>query len=294
MTDRHFQPIRIVSALLALICLSCNQTVKMDVQGHRGCRGLFPENSLPAFEKAIDIGVSTLELDVVVSKDLKVVVSHEPYISEVICLNSDGSEITAGSGKLNLFEMEYSQIQKFDCGSKRHPFYPEQKKMKTHKPLLSEVFELVKSKNSEVRFNIEIKSLPEYYGVYTPHPEAYVNIVLGLIKASGMLHRTTLQSFDVNILEETHSNYTEVAIALLVDEKHSIQEVLSRVSFKPDIISPYYKLLDPAQVASYQKRGFSIIPWTVNTKEDLGRVISWGVDGIITDYPDRLLELLKD
>jgi glycerophosphoryl diester phosphodiesterase len=136
--------------------------------------------------------------------------------------------------------------------------------------------------------------LPEYYGIYTPHPEAYVKTVLDLINASGMLSRTTLQSFDLNILEETHKTYPNVAIALLVDDSKSIKEELAALSFKPEIISPYFRLLDGEQVAFYQKKGFQIIPWTVNTNEDLELVLSWKVDGIITDYPNRLLSLLKD
>lgn len=148
----------------------------MDIQGHRGCRGLLPENSLPAFEKAIDLGVNTLELDVVVSKDLRVVVSHEPYMSKTICTMPNGNDIN-NPYQLNLFQMSYDSIKKFDCGTRFHPSYPEQEKITTNKPLLSEVFDLVKSKDSDVWFNIEIKSLSQFYGVYTPFPEDYVKVV---------------------------------------------------------------------------------------------------------------------
>lgn len=123
-------------ALISILFMSCNSETQIDIQGHRGCRGLFPENSLPAFEKAIDLGVTTLELDLAITKDHKVVVSHEPYMNSVICFDPDGNTIDASmERKYNLYQMTHEEIKQFDCGSKVHSNYPNQKKLKTYKPL---------------------------------------------------------------------------------------------------------------------------------------------------------------
>jgi len=274
--------------------MSCNSEKKIDIQGHRGCRGLLPENSLPAFEKAIDLGVHTLELDIVISKDEKVVVSHEPYMNPIICYDSKSRNISESlKTNYNLYKMNYEDIKQFDCGSKFHPTYPNQEKLKTYKPLLSEVFDLVKFKKSDVKFNIEIKSEPEYYGIFTPQPKAYVKLILDNLKKQDMLHRVNLQSFDVAILEEIKRQSPKMKTALLIDENETIEDKLKELSYKPEIISPYFKLLSAESVKSYQSKSFQIIPWTINDEKDMKQMIDWQVDGIITDYPDLLIKLLK-
>lgn len=276
--------------------MSCNSNPKLDVQGHRGCRGLLPENSLPAFEKAIDLGVKTLELDIAITKDKEVVVSHEPFISRFTCLNPEGNEIPKEMDMAyNLYHMTHEEIKEFDCGSKFHPSYPEQEKLKTYKPLLSEVFEMDKVKESEIKFNIELKSKPEYYGIYTPHPEEYVKIVLNEIEDKGMFNRVNLQSFDLAILEEIKKQSPKMKVALLIDEDENIATKLAELSYKPEIISPYFELLTSHDlIMNYQDKGYKIIPWTVNEEQDMFKMLRWNVDGIITDYPDKLLEIRKN
>ncbi|WP_282040616.1 glycerophosphodiester phosphodiesterase family protein [Winogradskyella flava] len=271
-----------------------NSEKQIEVQGHRGCRGLLPENSLPAFEKAIDLGVHTLELDIAITKDNEVIVSHEPFMSRTICFNPDGTEIPeAMDMKHNLYHMTHEEIKEFDCGSKFHPSYPDQEKLKTHKPLLSEVFNLIKKKNPSIRLNIEIKSKIAYYGVYTPYPKDYVEIVLNEINEYRMFNNVNLQSFDLAILEEIKIQSPKMKVALLVDEDGDIKSKLKALSYNPEIISPYYKLLNRDIISAYQTKGFLIIPWTINQKEDLKQMIDWSVDGIITDYPNLLIEMLS-
>jgi len=270
-----------------------NSKKQIEVQGHRGCRGLLPENSLTAFEKAIDLGVHTLELDIAITKDNEVIVSHEPFMSRTICFNPDGTEIPeAMDMKHNLYHMTHEEIKEFDCGSKFHPSYPDQEKLKTHKPLLSEVFNLIKKKNPSIRLNIEIKSKIAYYGVYTPYPKDYVEIVLNEINEYRMFNNVNLQSFDLAILEEIKIQSPKMKVALLVDEDGDIKSKLKALSYNPEIISPYYKLLNRDIISAYQTKGFLIIPWTINQKEDLKQMIDWSVDGIITDYPNLLIEML--
>lgn len=275
--------------------LSCNPKKHVDIQGHRGCRGLLPENSLPAFEKAIDLGVHTLELDIAITKDEKVVVSHEPFMSRTICYDPEGNNIPEEMDMAyNLFEMTHDEIKQFDCGSKFHSKFSKQEKLKTYKPLLSEVFELVKAKSSKVKFNIEIKSKPRYYGIYTPQPKDYVKTVIDEIIDHKMFEFVNLQSFDLNILEEIKKQSPNMPVALLIDEDESISTKLSQLSYKPEIISPYFKLLSQEESQKFQSEGYLIIPWTVNESEDMKTMLNWEVDGIITDYPDRLIALLTN
>ncbi|MBT8375271.1 MAG: glycerophosphodiester phosphodiesterase [Bacteroidia bacterium] len=274
--------------------MSSHQPSKIKVHGHRGCRALFPENTLPAFEKAIDLGVDAIELDIAITKDNEVVVSHEPFMSRTICQKPNGQDIPESEDMMfNLYKMSHAEIKAFDCGSKEHPSYPEQIKMKAYKPLLNEVFDLVISKGSQVRFNIEIKSKLEYYGIYTPHPNEYVALVLRTIKSYDFNNRCNLQSFDLDILEEIKCQDPDMTIALLIDENECIEDKLKKLSFKPDIISPYFKLLTKAKVKLYQSQNYRVIPWTINEDTHLKRTKSFGVNAIITDYPHLLIELLK-
>ncbi len=297
MKNLRFQQISKTSIVVFLILcsVSCNPIQKqLDIQGHRGCRGLFPENSLLAFEKAIDLGVTTLELDIVISQDKKVIVSHEAYMNPNICYDIEGMDIPdALKTKFNLFKMNYNEIIQFDCGSKFHPSFPNQTKIKTYKPLLSEVFDLVKAKQSNVKFNIEIKSEPLYYGIFTPEPKPYVKLVLDEIKDNHMLNRVNLQSFDLAILEEVKKQLPNMEVALLIDENETIEDKLEALSYKPEIISPYFKLVTAESVRRYQNKGFYVIPWTINEEQAMEQMLSFNVDGIITDYPDRLIKLLK-
>jgi glycerophosphoryl diester phosphodiesterase len=274
--------------------MNCNSPHNIDIQGHRGCRGLFPENSLPAFEKAIELGVTTLELDLAISKDRKIIVSHEPYINSLFCLDTLGEEITFEEEKAyNLFKMNYQEIKAFDCGTKQYARFPKQQKIKTYKPLLSEVFELTKAKNSNVKFNIEIKADPKYDNIYTPEPKEFVRLVLNLIEQYGVFESTNLQSFDLRILEEIKKQAPKMKLSLLIDENETIEDKISKLSFTPEIISPYFGLLDADNIHIYQSKEIQIIPWTVNLEKDMQLMIDYQVDGIITDYPDKLIEMLK-
>ena len=279
---------------LPAVLMNCSQTSKIDIQGHRGCRGLMPENTIPAFRKAIEMGVNTLELDVVVSQDNIVVVSHEPYMNSEICLDPEGNTIPKQKElNYNLYQMEYESIKQFDCGLKFHPKFPEQKKLETHKPSLDEVLKLANTEKPEIKFNIELKALKTQYDIYTPKPRPFVELVLAVLKSNNVITKTTLQSFDLGVLEEIKKQTSEMSVVLLVDEDENIQDKIKRLIYKPEIISPYYKLLDKETVRQLQSENYSIIPWTVNEIDDMKIAIDWGVNGIITDYPDRLIKILN-
>ncbi len=266
---------------------------KIDWQGHRGCRGLMPENTMPAFFKAVELGVNTLELDVVISKDDQVVVSHEPWMSSEICSHPDGSPVKEEEEKsLNLYNMTYDEIQLYDCGSRGLPEFPIQEHVKTVKPTLKMVMRsveqfAVQNKYKEPRYNIEIKSDPKEYNIYSPEPKKFVEMVLSEIQRLGMMNMVTVQSFDLNVLEELHQKADHrFDISYLVENGKNVKKNLNKLKFKPEIYSPDYKTLTEASIHLAHALGIKVIPWTVNTREEIDKLIGWGVDGIITDYPD--------
>ena len=287
-----------ICLIVFVLIISCEskKSVAIDVQGHRGCRGLMPENSIPAFKEALDLGVNTLEMDVVISKDKKVVVSHEPYMNHEIALDVDGNEISKEDERsYNLYHMTYDSIQRFDCGSKQHPRFPNQKNIKTSKPLLSEVIRISEEiSNKTIHYNIEIKSNPIYDGIYSPEISEFVSLVFRAIKSKQIRDRITLQSFDLRALEEIRNQDPQISVALLVDENESISEKLASLSFKPEILSPYFKLLNSRNVKKYQVDDIKVIPWTVNTEDDISLMSSYNVDGIITDYPNLILTKINE
>lgn len=265
------------------------------VQGHRGDRGNFPENSIPAFISAVKKGVQVVELDLAISKDRQVVVSHEPYMHHTYMLQPNGTPITKEEEKsFNLFTMPYDSIKKFDLGSKGNINFPNQLKQKNYKPLLSEVIDTLnryRNKNQlpEIKYNIEIKSIPAQYGIYQPYPEDFVNLVMKVVKEKNIASNVNLQSFDIQILEVINRVYPSIEVAYLVTDG-KVKENLSKLSFQPEIYSPHYKLISDIKVVKeVHELGMKIIPWTINQQQDIERMKRLGVDGLITDYPERAL-----
>ncbi len=271
-----------------------------DLQGHRGARGLAPENTIPSFLKALEYGVNTLECDVVVSKDKRIVVSHEPWFSHEISTAPDGTPIDAATEKqFNIYEMTYSDILRFDVGKRGHARFPRQQPMVANKPLLSDVFREVDAyclqhKLKPVRFNIEIKSTPEGDGKFHPAPEEFAQLLYKELQQAGMIARTTVQSFDVRALQAMRKLDSTLSLALLVENTMSLTENLQRLGFTPDIYSPYYRLVNTELVAQVHQRGMKLIPWTVNTLSDMKALLELGVNGLITDYPDSASTIHKN
>ena len=273
-----------------------------DVQGHRGARGLVPENTIPSFIYALDQGVTTLEMDVVISRDSMVVLSHEPWFSSQICSKADGTPVGEEEEKaLNMYEMTYEEIRTFDCGSRGNPRFPRQIPVKISKPLLSEVITEVEQYISEkglapVGYNIETKSSPTHDDVYHPEPAVFTALVLDTISRQGIMNRSTLQSFDIRTLQEAKKQAPDLNLALLVGSHDDMQfdAWLDHLGFIPDIYSPYYKLVDDSLVQQVHARGMQVIPWTINTLEEMQELKTMGVDGIITDYPDIGSALLNE
>lgn len=272
-------------------------TPKFDLQGHRGARGLKPENTIPSFIEALNQGVTTLEMDVVITKDKQVVVSHEPWMAADICLQPDGTEISPKEEKrFNIYEMTYEEVMRFDCGSKGNARFPDQQKMAVHKPLLRDVIvaaeDHIKSFTQyEVDYNIEIKSHPAGDKRFHPQPGEFSELVYKVISEHLPLERVVIQSFDIRVLQFWHKTWPQVRLALLVENQKSPEQNLQELGFTPSVYSPYFKLLTPETIQQLKSAGMRVIPWTVNEKADMQRLRTWGVDGLITDYPDRAVAL---
>ncbi len=272
---------------------------QFDLQGHRGARGLVPENTIPSMLKALDYGVNTLELDVVISKDKKVVVSHEPFLNHKICKNAQGETIKESEEKnYNLYQMSYDSIARCDCGSMSNPDYPEQQKMVAFKPLLSALIDATEKYAREKglpapRYNIETKIEPESDNIYHPEPQEFMELVYRIIKEKGIAERTCIQSFDVRTLQALKKMDDKITIALLVAKNPFYENAIKELGFKPDVYSPYHLLVTSSLIEYGKKEGIKIIPWTVNDFDTMKKLAQMGVDGIITDYPDRAQGLFE-
>ncbi len=278
--------------------LSCNTVKEFDLQGHRGYRGLYPENSTIGFLKSLDVGVNTIELDVVISKDKHVVVSHEPWISKNICIDQNGNRIINDKENFNIYSMEYNEIKKFDCGIIGNEKFPDQKKISVFKPTLNYVIKIIENYIKEkgykpVNYNIEIKSSNETDLIFHPDVKEFSELVVNNIKNNKILERTTIQSFDFRVLKYINKNYPEIGLSVLVSENYDPQKNLDDLSFLPDIYSPNYKFINKEDLEYLKKKKIKIIPWTVNSYSDIAKILNLGVDGIISDYPERVLEIKK-
>lgn len=296
----------LLSSFLIVILMSCSgqKTVtntppgdgggSFDIQGHRGCRGLMPENTIPAMITAIDLGVTTLELDVVVTKDKKVIVSHEPWFGRHITTKPDGSYMgEREERKFNIYWMTYEETKAFDVGMKPHPLFPRQQKMKVNKPLLSELIDSVNDAMMIRRrpfpfFNIEIKSDTLGDGVFHPKTAEFAELVMSVIKEKKLESQVNIQSFDFRPLRYLHEKYPALKIAMLLEgtDKRTVEEQIKSLGFTPAVYSPHYSLVTPNLLKECHSRGMKLIPWTVNEKEKIDALRKMGVDGIITDYPD--------
>ena len=299
--DRTRDVIKLSAAILLVFgChLAKNKFMKepaFDVEGHRGSRGLMPENTIPAMFVALDLGVTTLEMDAVITKDKQVILSHEPFFSHEISTKPDGTVVRKDEEhSLNIYQMDYQQVKQFDVGMKLHPRFERQQKLAVAKPRLAEVIDSVESycKRKGINspdYNIETKSLPMTDGTYHPSPQEFVELIVAVAKSKGIVDRMIIQSFDFRTLQYVHEKYPAIRTAMLIEDfdKRTLEQQLNELGFTPTIYSPAYSLVIPAVIEKAHQFKMKIIPWTVNDKPTMERLKEMGVDGIITDYPDLL------
>ncbi len=267
---------------------------KFDLQAHRGGRGLMPENTIEAMINGLKLGVNTLEMDAVITKDNQVILSHEPFFNHEISTKPDGSFVQEAEEKnLNIYQMTYLQTTAYDVGLKPHPRFPRQQKMKMSKLLLADVIDSVEAycKLHQVtppQYNIETKSNPATDGIYHPAPAEFVDLLMGVVLSMRIEERVIIQSFDARTLRYLHQKYPTIKTALLIEDydKRPLIVQLTDLGFTPTIYSPAYQLVTPELIKHCHQQNIEIIPWTINEAAEMKRLKDMGVDGLITDYPD--------
>ncbi len=265
-----------------------------DKEGHRGCRGLMPENTIPAMLKALDLGVNTLEMDIVFTKDKKAVLSHEPFFNHEISTKPDGTFINEKEEKkYNIFQMTYDEVKTYDVGLKPHPRFPKQQKIAAVKPLLADLFDSVKTYMMTRRkpfpyFNIETKTQAATDNIYHPAPKEFVDLLMTVITEKGVQDQVIIQSFDFRTLQYLHRQYPHIKTAMLIEgfDQRGLDAQLKALGFTPTIYSPEHTLVNEELVKKCHQQNIKVIPWTVNDKNRIEALQKMGVDGIITDYPD--------
>lgn len=277
-----------------LVWFATAAEARIEVQGHRGARAMRPENTLPAFQYALEQGVDTLEMDMAVTKDGVIVLSHEPVISPEICRDATGKAI---SGDIVIHALTLAQVQSYDCASAPHPRFPLQVKAAGTKiPTLEDVFALVENSPlpaaKTVHFNIETKIVPRFAGTRSPTPDEFARLFLAVVNKHKLLDRVILQSFDHRSLAAAKTLEPRLRIALLIEG--TLPDVGSMVTqAKAAILSPNIDWIDKASVAAAHKAGAQVIVWTANTPEDWAYLVEIGADGIISDDPGALITWLK-
>jgi len=264
------------------------------VHGHRGTRGTRPENTLPAFDEALRVGVDVLEMDMDVTKDNVIVISHEPKITPERCLTPDG---TAMQAPIAIRTLTLAEVQKYDCGSLPNPKFPRQSMVPgTVMPTLEEVFKMVNASKypaaANVQFNIETKIFP-YAPELTPSPEEFAQLVLDVVKKYGMEKRVILQSFDVRTLKAMRKLAPEIRLSQLTSD-NLVDIVPALKGLKAEIWSPDSKWITVEAVKEAHAAGIQVAPWTIDTQKEWDLAIAAGVDAIITDYPEDLIAYLKE
>lgn len=269
-------------------------TTQFDWQGHRGARGLLPENTIPAFLRALSYPeVTTLELDVVISADDRVIVSHDPYMETDICLTPGGKEI---DDTISLRQLTTEEISRYDCGKKAHPRFPEQQRRPASKPTLAAVFAAVdryclQNDRPPPRFNIELKYQPNWEPKLVPNREHFARLVLADVADWDHPELVNLQCFDPPMLKVIRELDATITLAYLDEAPGRVEEKMKDLGFIPEIYSPWHQPLTADIVAEAHDLGLRVIPWTVNDIDRMRTVRGMGVDGIITDYPNRIAEV---
>ena len=266
-----------------------------DLQAHRGGAGLMPENTVSAMRNAIDLNVNTLEFDLQLSSDGKVVVSHDNYFHPRYSTRPDGTVVRKSDPKEYLYTMPYDSIARYDVGLKPVARWPEQKKIAERKPLAGDLIDFAEAYSREKghsapRYNIEIKSTEgEGEGVLWPGYEEFCDKCIPLLLSKNLGDRLVVQSFDVRALNYIHEKYPEVQLSYLTDTEPDVVELMKLLRFKPRWWSPHYSVVTHANVAWCHAMGIKVVPWTVDDPAEIHRMAECRVDAVISNYPDRLI-----
>lgn len=263
--------------------------------GHRGTRGLMPENTIPAMEKGIEVGANTVELDVHISKDGQVLVYHDESFNPDYTSMPDGSDIPKDQRKrYTFYQMDYPEIRKFIIGRKDYPAFPQQQRMDCYTPLLGEMIDSVEAFTKshhlpDVYWLVEIKSKEKTDGFEQPVPEEYIKILMPVLDAKHLGKRLIVQSFDMRPLQVIHRLRPDISLGFLTDDKNAtFDDNIAKLGFIPAFYNPNYHLVTATLIKQCHDKQILIEPWTVETPDVMQQMKALGVDGIITDYPNLL------
>ena len=267
--------------------------VKIDVHGHRGARGRRPENTLSAFKFAIDSDVDYLEMDLQVTRDNRLVVSHDPVVHPKRCISPGDKSLTS---PVPIRSLTFTELQRYDCGSLKNPNFPSQLRVPGEKiPSLEAVLRLAKSRKTPsgrtVGLNIETKIKPGLPN-FSPKPRAFSRLLVQVLKRTGWKKRVVIQSFDYRTLRTARKMAPWLKLSLLTSG-HTTRFVDILSKERAQILSPHHHWITADDVRRVHASGRKVIPWTSNEPGDWQRLVDMGVDGIITDYPRRLVRFLK-
>ena len=291
---------KLLLPLVVMAAVSCGTSAPhgpIDVQAHRGGAGLYPENTIPAMKNALDMDVNTLEFDLQLSSDLQVVVSHDPYFHERYSTRPDGSLVKKGDPKEYLFTMPYDSIARYDVGLRHVDRWPDQVKVAVAKPLASELIDFTESyAKSPVNYNIEIKSVDdEGEGTLWPDYKTFCDVCIPLLLSKNLGDRLIVQSFDTRALNYIHEKWPEITLSYLTEpfDGGNIEKLLGNLDFVPQWWSPESHVVTKKNVAWCHAHGIGVVPWTVDSKAEMRRMVKCGVEAIISNYPDRLIEVVR-
>lgn len=265
------------------------------VHGHRGGEGPWPENTVPAFTGSMATGCHGLELDVVLTGDGEVLVSHEPWMDARSCLAPDGRRISDAEGReANIFRMSLEEAQRWACLPQADAPY---KLPQVPKPTLAEVVHAVRAEaertgRSVPKLIIEVKSEAGHYGIYQPLPTVLAQAVHRQVEALGIAENGIVQSFDHAVLEHMHALAPALPLALLAEEKVADGKEFARLGFVPAYYGPMHVHVDERLLARLRDQGAGVLAWTVNGANEMRRCIAMGVEGLITDRPALAMRLL--
>ena len=274
-------------------------TKKTQIHGHRGCRGYLPENTLAGFLKTLDFAIDAIELDVVISKDKQVVVSHEPFMHYKKCLHPNLTAITLKEQeKLIIYQMNYAEVASYDCGLVAHPQFPNVVLQAAYKPLLSDVFTEVENKikytnRKPVIYSIEIKSEESQIGISQPDYLEFCKLVIDEIERFNLTNRVMLQSFDKKVLQQFQKMITTIPLLLLVEDNNTIEQHLEELGFIPTAFSMDYTLITTKKIKQLNDLGIDIFAFTVNDESTIKSLSKMGVSAIVSDYPDLAIEAVN-
>jgi glycerophosphoryl diester phosphodiesterase len=263
--------------LFTLNFITISSQNQYKIFGHRGCRGIYPENTLNGFKKAIELNVDGIELDIVVNKNQELVISHEPYIDSLYCIKNVLNK------KENIFKMNIKEIQEVDCGSKFIKEFPNQIKVKEQKPTFKEFSRTFKNYQGDILIEIKYDSnkINEYY----PNYSSYAKLIYNETKNGRVFKNLYLMSFNIKILKELYKIMPDTKYIFLSESKDWISQ-MKLLSFKPHGVGVKYKKIKKSLISEIHNNEQIIYAWTVNKLKKYKKLIALGVDGIITDYPD--------